>query len=124
MRSDRERLLDILEAAIKRIRRYTAEGRAAFDRDELVQNWVVSHIQRIGEACWGLSQDLKSRHPEVPWGDIVGMRHILVHNYFEVDLDAVAAVLEKDLPILKPRIEAILTELGPAELPAKPAANR
>jgi uncharacterized protein with HEPN domain len=122
MRSDRERLLDILEA-IERINRYTAAGRAVFDKNELVQNWVVSHIQHIGEACWGLSQKLKSRHPEVPWGDIVGMRHVLVHNYFEIDLDAVALVLEKDLPVLKPQIEAMLAELGPAEPPASSAGK-
>ena len=112
MRSDRERLLDILEA-IKRIRRHATEGRAAVEKNELVQNWVVSHIQHIGEACYGMSQQLKSKHPEVPWNEIVGMRHILVHAYFEIDMEVVMAVLEKDLPRLKPQIEEILAQLPP-----------
>ena len=122
MRSDRERLRDILEA-IARINKYVAAGRTSFDANELVQNWVVSHIQQIGEACWGLSQRLKAKHPEVPWDEIVGMRHVLVHNYFEIDLGAVSVVLDKDLPVLKPQIEAILAELDTPNLPTKPAGN-
>ena len=50
MRDDRERLLDILEA-IERIERYAARGREAFENDELLQTWVVHHVQIIGEAA-------------------------------------------------------------------------
>lgn len=49
MRDDRERLLDILEA-IERIEKYTARGRSVFDKDELIQTWVLHHLQIIGEA--------------------------------------------------------------------------
>ncbi len=49
MRDDRERLLDILEA-IERIEKYTARGRSVFDEDELIQTWVLHHLQIIGEA--------------------------------------------------------------------------
>jgi uncharacterized protein with HEPN domain len=112
MRSDKERLLDILEA-IERIYRYAPNGRASLENNELVQNWVVSHIQHIGEACYGISQKLRASHTEVPWNEIIGMRHILVHNYFEIDMDVVAAVLEKDLPLLKPQIEAIIKKVSP-----------
>ncbi|MFH0939245.1 MAG: HepT-like ribonuclease domain-containing protein [Planctomycetota bacterium] len=54
--------------------------------------------------------------------DIVGMRHILVHDYFEIDKEVVVAVLEKDIPILKPQIEAILAEfcsVNPTENPSE-----
>jgi len=50
MRSDRERLLDILEA-IERIEKYAAHGKHAFETNELIQNWMVNHISVIGEAC-------------------------------------------------------------------------
>lgn len=54
MRDDRERLRDILEA-IERIERYTSKGREEFMQDELIQTWVVHHIQIIGEAARKLS---------------------------------------------------------------------
>jgi uncharacterized protein with HEPN domain len=49
MRSDTERLRDILEA-IDRIEKYSVCGREAFERDDLIQNWMVHHLQIIGEA--------------------------------------------------------------------------
>jgi uncharacterized protein with HEPN domain len=74
---------------------------SAFDRDELIQSWVVHHLQIIGEAARRLSQDWKASHPEVPWHAIVGMRHILVHSNFEIDLDAVWSTVENNLFQLK-----------------------
>ena len=110
MRDDRERLRDILEA-IERIEWYTGGRTEAFENNELIQNWVVSHIQIIGEASNHLSQELRTDHPEVPWSSIIGMRHVLVHSYFDIDRDAVRQVVEHDLPILKPQIETILGKL-------------
>lgn len=57
MRDDRERLYHISEA-IQRIEKYVARGRDAFERDELIQNWIFRHLQIIGEACRGLSSEL------------------------------------------------------------------
>ena len=88
MRSERERLLDIIEA-IERIEKYAAKGRGAFVDDELIQNWMVHHITIIGEACRSLPDDFQARYANVPWADIIGMRNILVHHYFGVDEDAV-----------------------------------
>ncbi len=110
MRSDRERLLDIVEAT-ERIQRYAARGHDVFMRDELIQTWVVHHLVIIGEACRAVSLALQHAHPEVPWAQIVGMRNIVVHHYFGIDAQAVWQVVEKDLPPLKSKIEAILPHL-------------
>lgn len=107
MRSDRERLLDIREAIVK-IGQHTARDIDAFADDEMQQVWVIYHLQIVGEAAYGLSQRFKANHPEIPWEQIIGMRHVLVHGYFEIDLDIVWAVIEKDLPALKNAVEAIL----------------
>lgn len=110
MRSERERLLDILEA-IERIEKYAAQGKKAFEKDELIQNWMVSHITMIGEACRSLPDDFQARYAEVPWADIIGMRNILVHHYFGIDLDAVWAVVEHDIPDLKLKIQILIDQL-------------
>ena len=110
MRDDRERLLDMLEA-IERIDRYANRGREAFEREELLQNWVVHHVQIIGEAARKVSDVLRRAHPEVPWAQIAAMRNVLVHDYFAVDTEEVWVVVERDLPELKRKIEAILQEL-------------
>ena len=110
MRDDRVYLLDILEA-IERIEKYTAQGREAFEVNELIQTWVVHHIQIIGEATRKLSQDLRTRYSEVPWTQIMAMRNILVHDYFRIDLDEVWLVIEGDILVLKERVEFILKEL-------------
>jgi len=111
LRSDRERLLDIVEA-IERIEKYAVRGWDVFERDELIQNWVVHHLQIIGEACRGLTPKLTQQHHEVPWTKIVGMRNILVHRYFGIDPEAVWSIIEVDLAALKLNIEKILRTMG------------
>ncbi len=110
MRDDRERLQDILEA-IELIEKYAAKGRTAFERDELIQIWFLRYLQIIGEASPALSANIRESHPEIAWAKIIGMRNILVHNYFEIDLPVVWNAVELELPNLKKKISAILAEL-------------
>jgi uncharacterized protein with HEPN domain len=114
MRDDRERLLDLREA-IERIEKYTAGGRAALERDELIQTWVIYHLQIIGEAARALSPELRDRYSDVPWSEIVGMRNILAHRYFGIDVDIVWSAVEDDLPQLKHQIDLILSEMESAD---------
>jgi uncharacterized protein with HEPN domain len=107
MRDDRERLLDMLEA-IERIDRYAVRGRAAFDRDELIQSWVIQQLQILGEAAARVNSGLRAAHPEVPWRQIIGMRNVLTHGYFEIDLDIVWSVVEHDLAALRSQLAAIV----------------
>ena len=100
---------DILEA-VERIQRYASRGRAAFDDDELIQTWVVHNLQVIGEAARAITETTKSQRPEVPWRKVVGMRHILVHGYFEIDSDVVWVVVERDLARLTAAVEALLAD--------------
>ena len=76
MRDPRERLRDILDA-IGHIERYTKRGRDAFEHDELIQSWVVRHLQIIGEAARALPEDVHRLAPEIPWAKMIGIRHIL-----------------------------------------------
>ena len=109
MRDDRAYLEDILEA-IERVERYAVRGRDEFEKDELIQTWVVHHIQIIGEAVGKLSDDLKESHPEVPWAIIKAMRNVLVHFYFGIDLDKVWGVVARDVPVFKRNVQSILDD--------------
>ena len=109
MRDQRERLLDILEA-IERAEKHAEKGRAVFERDELVQVWILHHLQIIGEAARSLEPEFQERFPEIPWGKIIGMRNVLVHHYFEIDTDIVWSVVEKDLPVLKRQVQELLRD--------------
>ena len=107
MRDDRERLLDIKEA-IENVQKYASRGKNTFNKDELIQTWVLHHIQIIGEATARLSDEFLEKHTNIPWFKIIGMRNILVHNYFGIDIEAVWSVVENDLPVLYDQIKRIL----------------
>lgn len=106
MRDDRARLRDML-ASIESIEKYAPCGRERFLNDELVRTFIVHHLQILGEAGTKLTADFRHRHREIPWPRILGMRHIIVHDYFRVDYDIVWDVVETELPILKAQLQTI-----------------
>ncbi len=97
MRDDRGRLEDIALAIDKIQRALRGKSRSDFDTDEMLQVWVIYHLQIIGEAVSRLTEDFTARYPQSPWRKIIGMRHILVHQYFGVDKEIVWGVIENDL---------------------------
>jgi uncharacterized protein with HEPN domain len=110
MRDTTERLRDIQEA-ISKITKYTNAGRESFDQNELIQTWVVHHLEIIGEASRSIPQEYKDKNPEIDWARISRMRNVLIHVYFGVDMDIVWGVVENDLPVLKRQVDTILGEL-------------
>lgn len=107
MRSDRSRLLDIDEA-VQRIMEKLPSTKEEFSQSDLLQVWVLYHIQVIGEAANGISPEFQNQHLEIPWKDIIGMRHLLVHQYFGIDLDEIWNTAKQDLPKLQQEISRIL----------------
>jgi uncharacterized protein with HEPN domain len=107
MRDDRERLLDIIEA-IENVQKYASRGGDAFRSEELIQTWILHHIQILGEAAARISDEFQERHPDIPWFKIIGMRNILVHDYFGIDVEAVWSVDENDIPVLYDQIKRLL----------------
>ena len=101
-------LLDMLLAA-RKVQSFTAGvSRAQFEADEILQNAVLHVIQIIGEAASRVSADFRKAHPEIPWAQIVGMRHRLVHDYLHIDLVRVWEVIDKDIPALIPVVEPLV----------------
>jgi uncharacterized protein with HEPN domain len=112
MRSDRLYLQDIIDA-IGEVHRYLPADRSAFDANPLLQSHILRQVQIIGEAVFRITDATKDANPSVPWRQIAGMRHILVHDYFRVDWNIVFQTASKDVPTLKPAIERILASLPP-----------
>ena len=79
-------------------------------RDSILYYAVVKNIEIIGEAAYMLTNEFKDSHTETPWRIIIGMRHFLVHGYYEVDPDEVWNVIDKDLKHLKEQLEQYLKE--------------
>jgi uncharacterized protein with HEPN domain len=84
--------------------------RAAFDADENLRLAQVHRLQIIGEAARRVSSAARRSHPEIPWSDIIGMRHKIVHDYLDVDYDLVWDVLTRDLPPLITALESFVKE--------------
>ncbi len=112
LRTDRLLLGDMLEA-IGEVLSTTPSTRVEFDGDKLVRSHVLRNIQIIGEVAWRLSPAVKDAHAEVPWRAIAGMRHALVHDYFQVDWDAVWSVAQQHMSTLEAQVEAILVAIPP-----------
>lgn len=110
MRSDEERLRDILEAA-NGIAQRVARGRAHFDSDDDARLALTHLIEIVGEACVGISAELADQYPQVPWREISGMRNRVIHGYFEVDYGMVWTAAREEVPVLEKQVRSVLAAL-------------
>lgn len=72
---------------------------------------IIKLLEIIGEAAYKLTIEFKESHPSTPWKFIIGMRHILVHGYYQVNYKDVVKTIKEDLPILRIQIQSYLNEL-------------
>lgn len=109
-REDHIRLRHMLEAA--RDARSFAEGKTRQDLDEDRQMVlaVVKSMEIIGEAASQVSRETQESLPELPWADMIGMRHRLVHAYYDINLDVVWSTLRYDLPELIKALQDVVEE--------------
>ena len=108
---DKGRLEHILKA-IDNVFEYTK----GMDYDGMVNNKILCHaviynIQIIGEAAFKLTKEFRDAHPEVEWRDIITMRHVLVHDYYVVDIRLLWNVIGEDLPAFRSQIETFIKEI-------------
>ena len=81
---------------------------SAYDADENLRLALIHLIQIVGEVGRQVSREFSDRHPEIPWADIIGMRHKVVHDYLGVDEDIVWQVVTEDLPKLMATFKVIV----------------
>ena len=76
-----------------------------FKKDELRYFAIVKNVEIIGEASYMLSLPFKEKNSDTPWKDIIAMRHVLVHGYYQISPLQVWKVVKEDLPTLKKQIQ-------------------
>lgn len=105
---DRTRMLHMLEAARQALSFVAGRQRSDLDTDHMLRRATKDCIQEIGEAAAKVSDESRARAPNLPWTKMVGMRHILVHVYFDLDNDAIWKVTQEHLPLMVTELEAAL----------------
>ena len=99
---------DILES-IKKIENYIANlSYEDFVQDDLVRDAVLRNLEVIGEATKNIPDNIREKYPLIPWRRIIGLRNIVIHEYFGVDFENIWRIITKNIPEVKPSIEKIL----------------
>ena len=103
-------LMEILEA-IEKIERYIDSlSFEDFVKNEMVVDAVIRNLEIVGEAARNIPEEVRSKYSNIPWKRVVGFRNIVIHGYFDVDLEIVWVIAKERLPELKPQIKRMLME--------------
>jgi uncharacterized protein with HEPN domain len=106
---DAIRLRHMLEAAREAVSFAQGRSRDDLTRDRMLVLSLVKAIEIAGEAAFQISEPTRNELPDLPWADIIGMRHRLVHVYFDINLDILWQTVQVDLPVLIAQIEQLLS---------------
>ena len=102
-------LRHMLDAALKASYFIQGRSRGELNSDEILALAVIRLLEVMGEAARGLSEEIKDKNPQIPWKQITGTRDRLIHGYFDVDLDIIWNIVNRDLPPVIKELEKLLS---------------
>jgi uncharacterized protein with HEPN domain len=104
--------LEDIERALERIERYTqGQPFEAFSADEMRVDAVVRNLETLGEAVKHLPDDIRALAPETPWAQIAGLRDVLAHAYFSVNLTLIWDIIANEAPSLLPVVRHLKSQM-------------
>ena len=104
MRNDLVYINHIIDS-IEKIESYTSQlGRDGFIKSGLIQDAVIRNLEIIGEATKNISMEFRKENQGIPWKNMAGLRDVLIHDYFGVDLEIVWNVVDKELSKIKVKL--------------------
>jgi uncharacterized protein with HEPN domain len=83
-----------------------------YNQNESLRMALTHIVQIMGEAAGRVSIEFRKKHSEIPWHEIIGMRHRIVHDYMGVDEDVVWQVVHGDLPVLVKQLEKLASDIS------------
>lgn len=107
------RLRDMLEHAREALQMASGKAREDLVSDRMLALALTHLVEIIGEAARQVPEEMRARHPDVPWRQIVGMRNRLIHGYSSVDLNLLFDTVTEDLPALIEALERIIQSEEP-----------
>lgn len=111
-REFRDYLNDIIEV-IDDIQNFTENiSFKDLESDKKTLYAVIRCLEILGEAVKKIPKNVKERCPDIPWKDMAGMRDVLIHDYFGVDIETIWLTVNEKIPHIKPIVEKMLKELN------------
>lgn len=105
---DHERLLHMVEAIDNIFEFVTDKTFDSYKKDKILRFAIIKNLEIVGEAAYLLTKDFKSRNDSIEWNDIIGMRHILVHGYYQIKDEIIWATIDTELAPLKIKLQRLI----------------